>query len=70
MGVAEGPQRGGTEKILLRPSGEHFLESLQSRNARLFKDVEYNAVSADCVTLCNSCGIPFLAMVANFFQKD
>lgn len=72
LGVVEEPQIGGTGgKSLKRQCGRHFIESFQSRNARLFKGFEYHVVLADCTTLHNHpCKTPFPAMVANFCQKD
>lgn len=48
LGVVEEPQIGGTKgKSPQRPWGGHFIESFQSRNTRLFKEIEYHAVLAD-----------------------
>lgn len=55
LAVVEGPHIGGTRgKSSKRHHLGHFFESFQSRNARLFKDTEHNAVLADCTTLHNS----------------
>lgn len=68
----EGPQiRGTGGKSPKRHRGGHYIESFQSRNARLFKDTEHNAVLAVCTTLHNNpCKIPLSAMVASFCQKN
>lgn len=52
LGVVEEPQIGGTGgKSPKRQCEGHFIESLQSRNTRLFKDIEYHAVLADPYTI-------------------